>query len=334
MKSGLKYLFAQLVYRSGLWRAASGGRAVVILTYHRVCREGETAGLHPGMYVTAATFQRHMGLLRKFFRFLSAAELEDRLRTGRVPDRRPACLVTFDDGWKDNLRHAWPVLAGQDLPAVVFVMSDTVRRGVVPDELRFLLMLENGHLLPRETRSRIRNLLDPDRSGYWESGNGDSTAELDRLVGVFKDAPPDRRREIIARGADLPLTMPDRFLAAADLRAPDCPRRLEIGSHTVTHASLDRLDAAAKRREIHSSFVELQAEFPCFYPILAYPSGRYDPEAVRIAGESGYRLAVTARPGRVDPSDRPLALPRVSMHEDVSWCNALFVCRLLKLPGF
>ena len=44
--------------------------------------------------------------------------------TGRLPEH--ALLVTFDDGWADNLRYAAPALSEHGIPAVVFVVAEAI----------------------------------------------------------------------------------------------------------------------------------------------------------------------------------------------------------------
>lgn len=86
----------------------------------------------------------------------------------------------------------------------------------------------------------------------------------------------------------------------------------EVGSHTVTHPRLTRLDDEALAVELAESreAVEAAVGEPC--PSLAYPYGDVDARVVAAAGRAGYRTAGTLpsrwhRPG-------PLHHPRVGVY--------------------
>lgn len=98
--------------------------SAVILAYHRVA----AVGVDPwGMCVSPPHFAEHLEVLRRHAHPLSLAELVRRHRTGRLPRR--AVVVTFDDGYLDNLDTAAPMLARVDVPATVFLASGYLDAG-------------------------------------------------------------------------------------------------------------------------------------------------------------------------------------------------------------
>jgi len=89
-------------------------------------------------------------------------------------------------------------------------------------------------------------------------------------------------------------------------------RGLEIGSHTISHPHLPRLDDAELRRELEESRARIEDELrrPCRF--LAYPFGD-DDARVRAAAEAAGYEAAFALPGPEDRIDR-FAVPRVGMY--------------------
>ena len=77
---------------------------VVILTYHRVVSDHMVLEEHiqPGMYVREQSFETHIAYLRKRFTIIPLDELLDLWRTNRLKSDRSYCVITFDDGWKDE----------------------------------------------------------------------------------------------------------------------------------------------------------------------------------------------------------------------------------------
>jgi peptidoglycan/xylan/chitin deacetylase (PgdA/CDA1 family) len=88
-------------------------------------------------------------------------------------------------------------------------------------------------------------------------------------------------------------------------------RGFTCGAHSMTHPRLATLPVDECRRELVESRELLEQHLGDRVEHLAYPFGSYD-EGVRLAAiESGYRSAVSVRPGLSDPDDDPFALHRV-----------------------
>jgi len=88
---------------------------------------------------------------------------------------------------------------------------------------------------------------------------------------------------------------------------------VEIGSHSLTHPDLTRLDAQACERELHESLEELQQKLQVPVESFAYPFGFMNP-AVCAAATLHYRHACTARLGRNPPQLDPLQIRRVDVY--------------------
>jgi peptidoglycan/xylan/chitin deacetylase (PgdA/CDA1 family) len=91
---------------------------------------------------------------------------------------------------------------------------------------------------------------------------------------------------------------------------------ITIGSHTVSHPHLTRLDADGRARELTESRAAIAAETGVAPDLFCYPHGDED-ETVRAAVRAaGYRLAVATRPGPVTAGSDPLALARTFVARD------------------
>jgi peptidoglycan/xylan/chitin deacetylase (PgdA/CDA1 family) len=98
----------------------------VVLMYHRVCADGEWRGSE--FVVTASVFRNQMTWLAEHGYW--TPRLSEVLRAGgRAPclTGRPVVL-TFDDGYADNLVHALPVLRELGFTAAFFPVLDLQRR--------------------------------------------------------------------------------------------------------------------------------------------------------------------------------------------------------------
>src|SRR5215216_7794219 len=93
----------------------------LILMYHRVAEPG----CDPWeLAVTPEHFRQHLEVLRKYDRMMRNDQLAASLERGKLPNR--AVVVTFDDGYADNLLSAKPLLEKYDVPATVFIATGYV----------------------------------------------------------------------------------------------------------------------------------------------------------------------------------------------------------------
>ena len=127
--AGRKEIWFHFVSRLAFWRAAREGlgaerweratRGVPVLMYHAFGEwdEGDR------YVISRRALSRQLRLLRLLgYRGVEFAEVADCLRERRLPPRR-AVAITIDDGYRDNLEVAAPVLRHRGFPATVFLVS-------------------------------------------------------------------------------------------------------------------------------------------------------------------------------------------------------------------
>ena len=125
LKYTIKVVVSHLLYGIGflqLWQYFALKRRAVVLMYHRVLTPAEirSSGSHPSIMVECETFAKQMDLVRRRFKVLTIEEFARRMER-KIPFDNSSCLITFDDGWKDNYTYALPILKANDIPAVVFL---------------------------------------------------------------------------------------------------------------------------------------------------------------------------------------------------------------------
>ena len=287
------------------------GKALVLM-YHRVLPPEDAAAMcvQPGMYVTPQTFDRHLRFLRTHFELLSFTELLRRWRGGTWNDSARSCVLTFDDGWVDNYRYAFPLLLAYDAPATIFLPTELIGTAGWPWPDRL------GYLLHRSLLDRRAAAVDVD------------------LVIERAKAWPDTARERVIRAlaADAGIQLPRSrcFLDWEEVREMG-RHGVEFGSHTSTHAILTRLDRAALEVELKRPHETLASRCDQYLPVLCYPNGDHSEEVVTAARAAGYLAAVTTNPGV--ESRRPddlFRLRRVGLHEDVARTVPLLALHLAR----
>ena len=125
MKRRLKALLGFLCFRTGLYRVFFRDKAI-IAPFHRV--DDRLAG-NP-ISSTAAEFRAFCDFFARYFRVVSLQTLLTKLRRGE--DVSGHLVITFDDGYRDNLEIAALELERRQLPACFFIATEFIGSSRVP----------------------------------------------------------------------------------------------------------------------------------------------------------------------------------------------------------
>jgi peptidoglycan/xylan/chitin deacetylase (PgdA/CDA1 family) len=107
------------------------------------------------------------------------------------------------------------------------------------------------------------------------------------------------------------------MMGASQIRELAC-EGMEIGSHTVTHPWLGRIDGEAARRELAESKATLESITGRPVRWLCYPSGSFSPEVQAMARELGYAGACSVIRDNRMHAGQLFHLPRVMVMPDTS----------------
>jgi len=280
---------------------ATRGR-LTILIFHRVLPEPD-ALLHD-MW-PAAVFEDRMRWLRSVFNVLPLDQAVQRLRSGTLPAR--AAAITFDDGYRDNVEVAAPILARQGLTATFFIADGYLDGGRMFNDTVYetLRRLPAGEFaLPLGEGSRVV-LTDA----------ASRRAAADRLLASLKYLPPPERLRVCeALAARLTEPLPDHLMMDSS-QVPELERLgMSIGGHTVHHPILTSVSADEARAEIRNNKARLEALLGHPITLFAYPNGGpgrdYAAEHVAMVREAGYAAAVSTSFGTATATTDPFQLPR------------------------
>jgi peptidoglycan/xylan/chitin deacetylase (PgdA/CDA1 family) len=324
-----------------LWLTIALRRKAVVLMYHRVLTAEERArsGSHPALIVDRDTFARQMAALRRFFVVLSVEQLAAHLASGSpLPDG--ACVITFDDGWRDNFTNVLPILRQHGLPALVFLPVNFIGGARVFWQEAMVHLLTRA---VRETRAdaaaaaRLTPRLEPfGLSFLLSAADEDPRGAIFRAVDGLKRTEPARVSALIADLAgDLGVALDD--LAAVDGfmtwdQVHEMARHdIAFGGHGAEHRLLTYVSADEARSEIGESRAMMATRFADTVPTFSYPNGYFTSAIADTVRASGYRLAFTTDRGFVRTGDNPFALGRLNVHEGMTDTTPMFLARIVGL---
>jgi peptidoglycan/xylan/chitin deacetylase (PgdA/CDA1 family) len=100
---------------------------VPVLMYHFIGSDADA--LREGNFVSRESFAKQMAFLKVFnYRVLTMEEYAA-IQSGKRKSQGREVLVTFDDGHRSFKRDGVPVLRKLGLPAVMFLISESVKKG-------------------------------------------------------------------------------------------------------------------------------------------------------------------------------------------------------------
>lgn len=321
------------------------GRAMqnkaVILLYHRVTDCDDLLDYAPnGISVTPETFEAHVRYLSTRYTLINLSELICRLESSMaLPEN--ACVITFDDGWRDNYDTAFPILKRYGVPATIFLATSFIDGGIWYWEERSKFLL--AYLYDSYAKGE-----EDLRAALARSFVGIGVKELPRLAPAAVPAFLTEAINLVRGGGigDGPafvkeleavldthqLREPRQFLSWDEVREMS-ENGVEFGAHTQSHASLTQCTETEAEKEIDGSRNAIHARLNDARDVFAYPYGKTSHDVRRRVVASGFQCACTTELGRVDRYSDLYNLPRIDIRQAVSPTPAFLECRMLGLFG-
>jgi peptidoglycan/xylan/chitin deacetylase (PgdA/CDA1 family) len=242
----------------------------------------------------AEALERQLRLLSLAFPVVPLEILGER-RTGRA-----RVALTFDDGLRNNVEVAYPILKKLGLTATFFVCPGLVdgQRWLWNHEARQRLLFSGKSAEQAEEGvERMKKMRIAERRAAEE--------ELRRATPGFEPTAAQREEFDLATWEEL--------------RALD-PDVITIGSHTMTHPILTSLTEDETEVEMRDSRISLENRLQRPVALFCYPNGDLN-EGALASARRHYRSAVTVEPGRLEAGVDPHLMPRYAAH--AQWTRRL-----------
>jgi peptidoglycan/xylan/chitin deacetylase (PgdA/CDA1 family) len=288
-----------------------------ILTLHHV-RQPRRDAFQPNrlLEVTPAFLEAVILRLRRAaIDLVSLDDMHRRLTAGER-SRRFACL-TFDDGYRDNLEHAYPILKKHGAPFALYIPTS------FPDRLGELWWLALEAVIARN--HRIGLVVDGEDRNFDCRTTGEKREVYEAIYWWLRRLPSEEDLRNVVRDlatryqVDIAAFCRDLCMDWNELEEISRDPLVTIGAHTVNHVRLTKVPEKTARAEMRQSAAVIESALGRRPEHLSYPVGdptSAGPREFAIAGELGFKTAVTTRPGVLFPEHREhlTALPRISLN--------------------
>ncbi|MEN6409564.1 MAG: polysaccharide deacetylase family protein [Anaerolineaceae bacterium] len=288
-----------------------------ILVYHRIVdRPSENTLSDPSLIsATPEQFEQQMSYVRQNYHLLSIIDLIQAIESRDLLPPQ-SLLVTFDDGYRDFLDTAWPILERYQIPSLLFLATGFL---FPENQMYWWDQLYQGIYRTRLTRLNLGPI------GNFQFEN------IHQKRSVFNEL----KRQISARCNSHAVQLFDQIMEKLDV-IPQTTNLLltwnevrylqeqgcYLATHTRNHPILSHLPAENALQEIRDSQQDLYRELGTVLPVVAYPSGHSqdcNDHLAPLLRENGFILAMSSIPGmNILPGCDLLRLKRIGVSPRVN----------------
>jgi peptidoglycan/xylan/chitin deacetylase (PgdA/CDA1 family) len=281
VNDGLRQLASHVVVRSGIaaiGRRSSRRSGAFVLYGHRVAADddGYLQGLAP------AWLEEQLRYLTRHYEVISLQTLVKCFEQGRpVPDR--SVVLTFDDGFRDNVEVALPLLHRVGACATFFVVTGSLTNGSLPWSQRL------GYVFQRTEENELMHAV----VGPTPLSTSDPVhrrrayAVVKSSIAALPRSDRDRIIEEVAHqlGVEPPV---DRMMTWDHARAALSAGH-EIGAHTYSHALLGQVSEDEAEWEMQRSLDDVRSRLGVDSPHFCFPAGSISPRTSARVRALGFR---------------------------------------------
>lgn len=301
-----------------------------VLIYHGVTRTGDRR--FNTRFVSAARLAADLAMLAAVpgLRFVPLEDLFDQ------PDAAgPRVAVTFDDGYRNFLTHALPVLSAAKVPATLYVTAVRAVRELAHARA-FLPETEREPYLWADrldlTAWEYPGPLDVAGEYFVQDGTRQWRRQGDGvpLKRLCKTRPPGFLAELLAvlerhrrSGTcrpDLPADLEDywRLLDEGELVRLARNPLVRLGGHGVSHCNFSTLTPAEATAELDLGKSWLEGVTGRPVVDFAWPDGDYSPALADLAEQAGYRRQGLTDYARAEDVGDPRLINRLGVNPFIS----------------
>jgi peptidoglycan/xylan/chitin deacetylase (PgdA/CDA1 family) len=311
--------------RSESWLPRADDAAGLVVTLHHV-RPEPPAAFAPNalLAVTPEFLDRFIGhFSARGWRFVPI----DEMLASSDPGEPRRIAVTLDDGYRNNLQHAWPVFQRHGTPFTIYVCPGFCDRSAELwwEALERIIARAQEIPAPGETASAklsTRGVAEKqDAFRLWTQWLTTVADETRQRVAI--------RALAAGQGLDLSALAAELVMDWDEVRRIASDPLCTIGAHTMTHPALARLPQQEAATQMVASADRIHDEIGTRPTTIAFPYGYPAAASAREAGlaeEAGFAGSFTTQPGYIRTEGSRHGLPRVSLnglYQDIAFTEVL-----------
>lgn len=260
-------------------------------------------------------FERCIKYISKHF---EVHQFEELMQQENKDPKRKIATIVFDDGYKDNIEYAAPVLEAYKIKASFYVVTDCIEKNIPT----WTHVLDYGFQFTHKNDIDLRSDFLPSELRVNKFSNrNERIAYAKKLKPALKKITHEQRVEVLKKiqSSFDDVLIPSLMMNWSDLQQLKNAGHY-IGSHTVTHPMLGNMGKENEiKEELFNSAQEIEKKLGHFPITISYPIGSYNDTTIAISKEAGYKLGLAVKQRVFNPQkDGLFEIPRIELYNE-SW---------------
>jgi peptidoglycan/xylan/chitin deacetylase (PgdA/CDA1 family) len=233
------------------------------------------------------------------------------------------CILTFDDGLKDGLTNALPILEELNLKGSFFIPTYVLKNKKMLDvQKRHLLLAKLGvNEFVKEFNKTAENVFHIKDDGKKNDYDDSLTSNLKYVLdNIDKKKSKNILNSIFKKNFDEEHEFSKIYLTKKDIKKMKS-KGMEIGSHTHEHLWLGKLYFKDMKKDLEKSTTIFKKNFGYNPKIICYPFGSFNTFTKRVAKQLGIIAGVTINKNYNTTKTDPLSLNRYDCIDLFPWKN-------------
>lgn len=288
-----------LLFKSGGLDMAQGRNRhrLAILNYHRIETPGENivASFRPNFSASVKAFEEQMDYITRNYNVVSLERFLSWQSDGESLPEFPL-MITFDDGYRDNLTTALPILKKHGLPAVIFLTS-----GHIGVSQGFYWDISAQYFFHSKKRSASLPHLG---EKAWADESARLSVISEWVEALKRISEADKQAAMQALSSILEVEVPSETFNGVMLSWDEARSMISegiaFGAHTVSHPILTRVSLEQAEHEMAESKKQIEEKLGIPVRTIAYPNGQksdISPALEKAAEKVGFQAAFSLMPG-------------------------------------
>lgn len=321
-----------LIVNTGLEKRwlKSSKQNILNLMYHGVVKKD--SNFFSPRHMLDTQFEKHMKYLAKNFDVISTEEAFEHCRNGTSPKRK-SVTVTFDDGYKNNLDTALPIIEKYGIKTTFFISGVCAENNpnslLWADLVQFINHFTPGNRIEIGDQCFVNFVEVQTSKNLYQFIKSLSKDERDNVLNELRSK-YDVDNQLVKLDKEI-----WELMNQEDLRKLSASPLVTIGSHGYLHYNLANIDLQDAVDDMLKSKQILEKTIGKEIKSIAYPDGNYDENVKQKAEEMGYteQFAVTYR-SLEDKADKRI-LDRHGLSSTTTFeSNMFFLAKAFKSKGF
>jgi peptidoglycan/xylan/chitin deacetylase (PgdA/CDA1 family) len=333
-KIARNYVYPNLV-RLGFGKFVSNfqSKQYLILNYHGVVKKTNLS--LSVNHMSESDFEKQMTFFSKNFNILSEEDFFKKLKSNNNSQKK-SILITFDDGYENNYKYAFPILKKLKIPALIFPVTSLIdsKNQTWYD----IIDLTKSNFNTESQLNKLENI-----AAIFGLKKEYSSFNISILKSFLKTLDSNSKHDFFKeyyKIIDLSIFDNESYydfwkmLSSDQIKEMDKSGLISFGSHTVNHPNLDQLKPDLILSELKDSKLQLEQIVGKTISSIAFPDGAYNKDVIEIAKKLEYdKLYAVQFKNDSDKLDEEL-FNRFSISNTTSAESVIFnVCRSFSKDG-